>query len=94
MFINERNIALADSWAPVSTSTINKWVNRDNNYISNTNGSRNTEMDGMTKVLDAKSYVKANDWNKLKLVIADGKDNGVDSNVLIKPIAFEDIPSQ
>ncbi|MBM6644520.1 choice-of-anchor L domain-containing protein [Bacillus sp. RIT 809] len=93
VFINERNIALADSWAPVSTSTINNWVNRDHNYISNTNGARNTEMDGMTKVLDARSNVKANDWNKLKLVIADGKDNGVDSNVLIKPFAFEDIPS-
>ncbi|MBJ8115055.1 MULTISPECIES: choice-of-anchor L domain-containing protein [Bacillus] len=94
MFINEKNIAVIDnwSWRSVTTSTINKRNNWDY-YISNTNGSKNTEMDGMTKVLDASSNVKANDWNKMKLVIADGRDNGVDSNVLVKPFTFEDIPS-
>ena len=95
MFINEENIAVISNWnrSPVTTSTIDKW---DNNgyYISNTNASKNTEMDGMTTVLDASSNVKVNDWNKIKLVIADGKDNGVDSNVLVKPFTFEDIPSQ
>ncbi|PGX11640.1 choice-of-anchor L domain-containing protein [Bacillus sp. AFS033286] len=94
MFINEENIAVISNWnrSPVTTSTIDKW---DNNgyYISNTNASKNTEMDGMTTVLDASSNVKVNDWNKIKLVIADGKDNGVDSNVLVKPFTFEDIPS-
>ncbi|PGZ71458.1 choice-of-anchor L domain-containing protein [Bacillus sp. AFS029637] len=93
MFINEENIAVISNWnrSPVTTSTIDKW---DNNgyYISNTNASKNTEMDGMTTVLDASSNVKVNDWNKIKLVIADGKDNGVDSNVLVKPFTFEDIP--
>ncbi|KAA0761189.1 choice-of-anchor L domain-containing protein [Bacillus sp. SH5-2] len=94
MFINEKNIAVIDNWIwrPVTTSTINKRTNWDY-YISNTNNSKNTEMDGMTKVLDASSNVKANDWNKMKLVIADGKDNGVDSNVFVKPFVFEDIPS-
>ncbi|WP_439019958.1 choice-of-anchor L domain-containing protein [Bacillus thuringiensis] len=93
MFINEENIAVISNWnrSPVTTSTIDKW---DNNgyYISNTNAFKNTEMDGMTTVLDASSNVIANDWNKMKLVIADGKDNGVDSNLHVKSIKFDDIP--
>ncbi|WP_410981184.1 choice-of-anchor L domain-containing protein [Bacillus pacificus] len=92
VFVNGRNIAYAPNTSSVvSTSTINRW--NSSHYVSNTNGFKNTEMDGMTKVLDASSNVKANDWNKIKLAIADGKDTGVDSNVLVKPITFEDIPS-
>ncbi|EOQ33372.1 TPA: choice-of-anchor L domain-containing protein [Bacillus cereus] len=94
MFINEKNIAVIPNGnrSPVTTSTIAKWYN-NSYYISNIKASKNTEMDGMTKVLDASSNVKANDWNKMKLVIADGRDNGVDSNVLVKSFTFEDIPS-
>lgn len=94
MFINEENIAVIPNWnrSPVTTSTIDKWDN-SSYYISNTKASKNTEMDGMTTVLNASSNLKANDWNKIKLVIADDKDNGVDSNVLVKPFTFEDIPS-
>ncbi len=94
MFINQKNIAVIPNWTrgPVTTSSVNKWNNRDF-YISNTDASKNTEMDGMTTRLNASSNLKVNDWNKMKLVIADGKDNGVDSNVLVKPFTFEDIPS-
>ncbi|HGH7179592.1 hypothetical protein DXB51_21775 [Bacillus cereus] len=94
MFINEKNIAVIDNWtrSSVTTSSVNKWSNREY-YISNTEASENTEMDGMTTVLNTSSNLKVKDWNKIKLVIADGKDNGVDSNVLVKPFTFEDIPS-
>ncbi|GAB6614993.1 MULTISPECIES: choice-of-anchor L domain-containing protein [Bacillus] len=94
MFINQENIAVISNWnrSPVTTSTIDKWAN-SSYYISNTKASKNTEMDGMTTVLNASSSLKVNDWNRMKLVIADDKDNGVDSNVIVKPFTFEDIPS-
>ncbi|EOP71381.1 choice-of-anchor L domain-containing protein [Bacillus cereus] len=89
LFVDGKNIALVPNrpWAP-STVTINKW--NSSHYISNTSGSKNTEMDGMSKVLEAKTSLKVNQWNKVKMVIADGSDNGVDSNLLIHNIKFED----
>lgn len=89
LFVDGKNIALVPNrpWAP-STVTINKW--NSSHYISNTSGFKNTEMDGMSKVLEAKTSLKVNQWNKVKMVIADGSDNGVDSNLLIHNIKFED----
>ncbi len=89
--VNEKNIAFVSdvSRRPVTTSSINKWETEY--YISNTGNSKNTEMDGMSTVLNAISNVTVNDWNKIKLVIADGRDNGVDSNILINSIRFDDV---
>ena len=90
VFVNDKNIAFVPNNydEPVTTASINQW--KRSYYISNTKGTKNTEMDGMSTVLEAKSDLKVNEWNKVKLIIADGRDSGVDSNLLIQSIKFED----
>ncbi|MEI4830231.1 choice-of-anchor L domain-containing protein [Bacillus sp. FJAT-53711] len=92
IFVNGKNISkVQNSTMPVAVSSIfsDRWYEKY--YTSNINGVKNTEMDGISAVLNAESTVNVNEWNTIKLVIADGKDNGVDSNVLINSMTFENV---
>ncbi|WP_212935903.1 choice-of-anchor L domain-containing protein [Bacillus hominis] len=90
VFVNDKNVAFVPNTynEPITTASINQW--HRSYYVSNTKSTKNTEMDGMSTVLEAKSNLNVNEWNKIKLIIADGRDSGVDSNLLVQSIKFED----
>ena len=98
-FVNGTNCALVNG-SPVSINTINAGSNAGS-YIDNTAGALDTEMDGLTTVLQCNATVNAGVSNHLKLAIADVSDGILDSAVFIlansvgapPPAPVEAIPS-
>lgn len=100
-FVNGNNIALIPSTTiPVSIDNINSGNPYDaastfqgaayyiNNDLSDGGGSIDTEMDGLTVVLNAEVQVVPGETNHMKLAIADAGDSSLDSNVFIKAGSF------
>ncbi|PLT31762.1 choice-of-anchor L domain-containing protein [Peribacillus deserti] len=93
-FVNGKNIALIPQTnEPVTITNINHTKNSQY-YKSNEEHTFNTQMDGMTTVLSAEAAVTPNEWNHMKLAIADFSDTAYDSNVLIKANSLNDRPAQ
>ncbi|MEP7329599.1 MAG: choice-of-anchor L domain-containing protein [Betaproteobacteria bacterium] len=67
---------------PVAVNTINAGRNSAL-YFDNTNGARNTQMDGMTVPLDCTAAVNVNQVNKIRIAIADVSDPILDSAVFL-----------
>jgi hypothetical protein len=67
---------------PVAVNTINNGSN-PTLYFDNTNGARNTQMDGMTVPLDCTAAVKPNQVNKIRIAIADVSDPILDAAVFL-----------
>jgi hypothetical protein len=87
LYVNGVNVALLpDGITPVTINNVNLETNsqyfRNNDLV---NGAPiNTEMDGLTVVLNAQSNVTVGEWATVKLIIADSGDSEYDSNVFIK----------
>ena len=82
-FVNGTNCALVgEPPVPVTVDTINPGSN-SSSFIDNTDGSLDTEMDGLTVVLSCTASVTANATNTMKLAIADSGDNAYDSAVFL-----------
>jgi hypothetical protein len=93
--VNGQNCALVPSTsAPVGVNTINGGnpLGTDpqnptlyrNNDLSDGGGSIDTEMDGLTVVLNCNASVNPDTTNHLKLAIADASDQALDSNVFLQ----------
>jgi len=67
---------------PVAVNTINGG-NNPSLYFDNTNGVRNTQMDGMTVPLDCTAAVTPNGVNKIRIAIADVSDPILDAAVFL-----------
>ena len=67
---------------PVAVNTINNGSN-PTLYIDNTNGLRNTQMDGMTVPLDCTAAANPNQVNKIRIAIADVSDSILDAAVFL-----------
>ncbi len=67
---------------PVAVNTINNGSN-PTLYIDNTNGVRNTQMDGMTVPIDCTASVIPNQVNKIRIAIADVSDPILDAAVFL-----------
>ncbi|NLT95506.1 MAG: hypothetical protein GXW85_08260 [Clostridia bacterium] len=102
-FLNGKNVALLPGTdIPVSINNVNggkpygeNAQNPEyfrNNDLDDGGGEINTEMDGLTVVLEVKAEVKANEVNHIKLAIADVGDRAYDSNVFIKAGSFTGKP--
>lgn len=102
-FLNGKNVALLPGTdIPVSINNVNggkpygeNAQNSEyfrNNDLDDGGGEINTEMDGLTVVLEVKAEVKANEVNHIKLAIADVGDASLDSNVLFKAGSFTGKP--
>ncbi|MDA8233651.1 MAG: choice-of-anchor L domain-containing protein, partial [Clostridia bacterium] len=99
-FVNGKNVALLpETDIPVSINNINGGKPFGQNarnpeyYINNdlsNGGTINTEMDGLTTVLNVQAEVYAGQLNHIKLAIADAGDSSYDSNVFIKAGSFID----
>lgn len=63
-----------------------------NNDLQDGGGNINTEMDGLTVVLECVADVKANASNHVKLAIADASDHIYDANVFLKEGSFTPKP--
>lgn len=63
-----------------------------NNDLTDGGGSINTEMDGLTKVMNVEVPVNKGVVNHIKMAIADAGDSILDSNVFIKAGSFKDQP--
>ena len=82
---------------PVGINTINNGygatlATNPEFYIDNTAGSLNTEMDGLTKVLNIEAPVNPGVTNHMKLAIADASDSIYDSNVFIQAGSLKSEP--
>ncbi|MCP4422896.1 MAG: PEP-CTERM sorting domain-containing protein, partial [Chloroflexi bacterium] len=97
-FVNGVNCATVNG-LPVSINTINNGNPYDtdprsnpsfyiNNDLSDGGGSLDTEMDGLTVVLTCNASVTPGSTNHIKLAIADGGDNALDSNVFLEAGSF------
>lgn len=86
-FLDGENIALTESGEIISVNTVNSEKNSDL-YRDNTNGEINTEMDGLTRVLQISVDVNPGETHHIKLAIADTEDPYFDSNVFIKGASF------
>lgn len=98
-FVNGVNVALLPGTStPVSINNVNGgnpygmgaknpayYINND---VSDGGGSINTEMDGLTVVLQAKAAVNSGVTNTFKIAIADATDSSLDSNVFIMAGSF------
>ena len=100
-FLNGQNLALVPNTnVAVSINTVNKgkpfgsrrFAQNPEYYINNDlddgGGALNTEMDGLTTVLEVQASVAAGEEHHIKLAIADVGDRLVDSNVFIKAGSF------
>jgi hypothetical protein len=67
---------------PVAVNTINGGSN-PTLYFDNTNGTRNTQMDGMTVPIDCTAAVTPNGVNKIRIAIADVSDPILDAAVFL-----------
>ncbi len=89
-FLNDENIALVPgSTDPITINTVNDEDNSDY-YVDNPNSDpvHNIEADGFTTVLVASGNVNPDEVNTIKLAIADGSDNVLDSWVFLKAAGF------
>ncbi|MGB5965820.1 MAG: choice-of-anchor L domain-containing protein, partial [Sulfurimonadaceae bacterium] len=99
-FVNGNNVALipgttipvainsvnsGNPYSPGSTSTS---VYYRNNDLSDGGGSVDTQMDGLTTILNTQFDVVPGKVNHIKLAIADAGDAYLDSNVFIKASSF------
>jgi hypothetical protein len=100
-FVNGVNCALVPGTTdPVSINTINGGNPLGTNphhpelYVNNAvpNDTLNTEMDGLTTVLNCTANVNANQTNHMKLAIADTSDAELDSNVFIQAGSLVSVP--
>ena len=85
-FVNGSNIALLPSGQPVTIHTVNASTNPSYFVLNETAGTalwNACSMNGMTTVLTSKAAVTPGVANHIKLVIADGGDPYMDSNVFI-----------
>ncbi len=94
-YVNDTNCALVEG-KPVSINTINNGNLEENkptashpelyrnNRLPDGTFPINTQMDGLTVVLNCAATVQAGQTNTMKLAIADTHDAGWDSNVFIK----------
>jgi len=85
-FVNGSNIALLPSGQPVTIHTVNSSTNPSYFVLNETYGTalwNACSMNGMTTVLTSKAVVTPGVANHIKLVIADGGDPYMDSNVFI-----------
>ncbi|WP_078429744.1 choice-of-anchor L domain-containing protein [Alkalihalobacterium alkalinitrilicum] len=98
-FVNGQNVAtIPGTDTPVAINTVNGGkpygTNAShpelyrNNDLNDGGGDINTEMDGLTVVLPIRAKVKPNQFNTIKLAIADAGDHILDSNVFIKSGSF------
>ena len=90
-FVNGTNCAtVGDPAVPVSVNTINGGnplgtdAQHPELFRNNEDASIDTEMDGLTTVLQCNALVTPNVVNHMKLAIADGSDSSLDSNVFIR----------
>jgi hypothetical protein len=91
-FVNGVNCAVVPgTTTPVSVNTINNGnpsgdmtPHNQQLFVDNTQGQLDTEMDGLTTVLTCDANVNAGQTNHMKLAIADGSDQQLDSNVFIQ----------
>ncbi|MBP8250882.1 MAG: choice-of-anchor L domain-containing protein [Herpetosiphon sp.] len=101
-YVNGTNCALVGG-KPVSINTINKGrsgVSGDTDasnpdfYINNPVNSNtlNTQMNGLTRVLNCGAAVNKGQQNTMKLAIADAGDSRLDSNVFIEAGSLTTIP--
>ncbi len=90
-FVNGTNCAQTDDGAPVSVNTINGGntgeegsdSKRPDLYRDNGDDSFDTEADGMTVALTCEAAVRTGETNAIRLAIADGSDDTLDSWVLL-----------
>lgn len=99
-FVNGNNVALIPGTAiPVAINTINSGnpyiagststsIYYRNNDLSDGGGSIDTQMDGLTIVLNTQFDVIPGELNHIKLAIADAGDVYLDSNVFIRAGSF------
>ena len=98
-FINGKNVALlpgintavainnVNGGFPIGTNTKNPQF-YVNNVLADGGENRNTEMDGLTRILSVQAKVNIGQINYIKLAIADAGDSSYDSNVFIKASSF------
>ncbi|MGH2401399.1 MAG: choice-of-anchor L domain-containing protein, partial [Candidatus Limnocylindria bacterium] len=101
-FVNGTNCATVEGGDPVTINTINNGnpLGTDathpelyrNNDLDDGGGSIETEMDGLTVVLTCSAAVNAGGTNHMKLAIADGSDDVLDSNVFLQAGSFSTTP--
>jgi hypothetical protein len=95
-FVNGENCArVPGTGEPVSINTINNGdpggdptPHNAHLYRDNTNGAIATEMDGLTVVLTCSASVVPGQPSHMKLAIADGSDEVLDSNVFLEGGSF------
>lgn len=85
-FVNGKNCATVND-GPVTIHTVNAGKNADL-YVDNTKGARDTTLHGLTTVLTCTATVKPGETNHVKLAIADGGDDKMDSAVFIASHSF------
>ncbi|HWI52848.1 MAG TPA: choice-of-anchor L domain-containing protein, partial [Symbiobacteriaceae bacterium] len=91
-FLNGTNVALVPGTGDiVSVNSINGGSNAAY-YRSNTGGTIETKMDGLTVVMTISAPVNKNGVNHMKLAIADRGDHIIDSNVFLKQGSFSTTP--
>lgn len=81
IFVNGVNCANVGGRS-VAVNTINNGLN-PTLYVDNTNGVRNTQMDGMTVPIDCTAAVTPNGVNRIRIAIADVSDPILDAAVFL-----------
>ncbi len=91
--VNGKNAAIIPGTSEyVSINTVNHQKNSQYYKSNHDKKTYNTEMDGMTTVLKAVAKVNKNEWNTIRLVVADATDQIYDSNVFLKANSFKSVP--
>lgn len=96
-FVNGTNCATVNGSTVVAINTINKGSNPSlyrNNDLTDGPALINTEMDGLTVVLDCAASVRPNEINHIKLAVADAADSILDSAVFLRAGSFSTTPPE
>lgn len=92
LIVNGQNCAVVgDPPVPITINTINSGSNSDL-YRDNTGGTIDIQANALTTVLTCRAAVNAGVPNTVKLAIADGGDDALDSWVFIKAGSFSTTP--
>lgn len=92
IWVNEENCATVDG-THVSIETVNPGAGSAS-FIDNTDGHLDTEMDGLTTVLECQAPVTPGETNHVKVAVADGTNDEGDAAVFIQGEAIEPEPEE